>query len=200
MLRMEKAILAGIIITFALVMCGFSAQRDDISDRILRLHVIANSDEQADQDLKLQVRDRILREGAAYFSEHSDKAAVVKDVEKRIPELTLAAQDEVKKQGYSYPVTLQMEKTHFNTRVYNDVTLPAGTYDALKVVIGAGEGQNWWCVMFPPMCLPAAEETQELSDVLTEEELKTVEGEKKFEIRFKALEVYEDFVRWVNGE
>ena len=200
MLRIEKAVLAGIIITFALVMCDFSAQRDDISDKILRLHVIANSDELADQELKIQVRDRILREGAAGFSGQTDKAAVAREVEQRIPELTRAAQDEIQKQGYDYPVTLQMEKTHFDTRVYNDVTLPAGVYDALRVVIGTGEGQNWWCVMFPPMCLPAAEETQALSDVLTEGELQTVEGGKKFEIRFKTLEVYEEFLRWVRGE
>ncbi len=199
MVRMEKAILAGLIISFAFVMCGFSAQRDDISDRILRLHVIANSDSESDQALKLKVRDRILEEGATYFTEDGSKAQAQDDVRAHMDELTNAARDEIRKQGYDYPVALSMEKTRFGTREYSSVTLPAGEYDALKVVIGSGKGKNWWCVMFPPMCLPAAEEKGELGSVLTEGEMDTVEGEKKYEIRFKALEIYEEFVDWVHG-
>ena len=96
------------------------------------------------------------------------------------------------KNGYNYPVDVELKNTHFNTRVYDEVTLPAGNYDALRVIIGDGNGKNWWCVMFPPMCLPAAEEKCELSEVLDESELKIVSNKSRYEVKFKVVELFEE--------
>ena len=101
--------------------------------------------------------------------------------------------------GYTYPVTVELEQTYFPTREYEQVTLPAGTYEALRVCIGAAEGHNWWCVIFPPMCLPAAEEPQELADVLDAQQLQIVEGQNRYVIKFKALEYYEQIKAWLAG-
>jgi len=200
MLKIEKALLTGLMITFFLTMCGFTAQRDDIADKVLRFHVVANSDSEEDQALKLRVRDRILRETAGLFSEYDGKAVSERGIEKRIPLLRGLALDEIHRQGYEYDVQIFLGKTHFNTRAYEEVTLPAGTYDALNVIIGEGKGKNWWCVMFPPMCLPSAEEKEVLSDVLSEEEMETVEGEQGYEIRFKFLEIYEEFMERIRSK
>ena len=86
--------------------------------------------------------------------------------EQNLQDIQKVAQEEVYRQGYDYPVKVELTNMHFNTRVYETVTLPAGEYDALRVSIGEAQGHNWWCVMFPPMCLPAAEESKELQDVL----------------------------------
>ena len=116
-------------------------------------------------------------------------------------ELREAAQDEVYRQGYSYPVSMELTHMYFTTRVYGETALPAGYYEALRVTIGAGAGHNWWCVIFPAMCLPVAEESQELDGVLNEEQMEIVEeGESaQYEIKFKALEWYEQIVDWFRG-
>ena len=88
----------------------------------------------------------------------------------------------------------------FNTRVYGDIAMPAGNYDALRITIGEGAGHNWWCVMYPPICLPAAEEKQELSDVLDDGQLQIVENEPQYEIKFKFVEIYESIAQFFAGE
>ena len=152
---------------------------------------MANSDSEEDQALKLAVRDRILQEGSAVMDGVSNKEDAIEAAQEAIPALEKAAQEEIRERGYSYPVSIAIEKVYFPTRQYGDTTLPAGKYDALRVVIGSGEGHNWWCVLFPALCLPAAEDTPELSEVLTPGELDTVQGGEKYEVRFKLWEMYE---------
>ena len=94
---------------------------------------------------------------------------------------------------------MELERTYFPTREYEQVTLPAGMYEALRVCIGNAEGHNWWCVIFPPMCLPAAEESQELEDVLDAQQLQIVEGQNRYIIKFKTLEYYEQRKAWLAG-
>ena len=138
------------------------------------------------------MRDRVLSYSKDIFVDVADK----KDAEKLTNDNLLAikrvAQEEVLKNGYNYPVDVELKNTHFNTRVYDEVTLPAGNYDALRVIIGDGNGKNWWCVMFPPMCLPAAEEKCELSEVLDESELKIVSNKSRYEVKFKVVELFEE--------
>ena len=116
--------------------------------------------------------------------------------QENLEEIQRAAQQEVYKQGYDYPVSVELTNMRFNTRKYETVTLPAGDYDALRVSIGSAQGKNWWCVMFPPMCLPAAEQSKELSDVLDPAQMEIVEGGDQYEIKFKTIEVIEDIKSW----
>ena len=109
--------------------------------------------------------------------------------------VTAAAQDEIRKNGYPYDVHVELGEAWFDTRVYDDITLPAGEYEAVKVVIGEGEGKNWWCVMFPPMCVSAAEEvasdSEALEQVLDEQQNTLVQNGEKYKIKFKSVEIYE---------
>ena len=197
----EKAICLGLILAVLVSFTGFATQCEDIPDRVLRLHILANSDSEEDQALKLKVRDRIVTESAGLFDQVTDRESARAVVEKNMDALREAAQDEVYRQGYSYPVSMELTHMYFTTRVYGETALPAGYYEALRVTIGAGAGHNWWCVIFPAMCLPVAEESQELDGVLNEEQMEIVEeGESaQYEIKFKALEWYEQMVDWFRG-
>ena len=187
----EKSLCLAFIFTVLISFTGLTAGCEDISNRVLRLHVLANSDSAEDQSLKLKVRDRILAESAGMLDQIQNKEQAERAVKARLIQFKTAAADEIKKQGYDYPVNVELTHMYFTTREYNEVTLPAGNYDALRVTIGKAEGHNWWCVIFPAMCLPAAEEPKELSDVLNANQLKIVEGKGGFEVKFKSVELYE---------
>ncbi|MFQ9951905.1 MAG: stage II sporulation protein R [Clostridium sp.] len=175
---------------------GFAGQCETISDRVLRVHVLANSDSQEDQALKLKVRDKVLECSAYMLDDAQDLNQAEALTEQNLQDIQKVAQEEVYRQGYDYPVKVELTNMHFNTRVYETVTLPAGEYDALRVSIGEAQGHNWWCVMFPPMCLPAAEESKELQDVLDPAQMEIVEGGSQYEVKFKTIEVLEDIKSW----
>lgn len=195
-LRIEASILVALFICCALNITAFSKQCDSIRDKMLRMHVIANSDSEADQALKLKVRDAVLKEGKEIFN----GSVTAKQAEEKIlphtEQLRQTALDVIKNEGYNYDVQITVQKEYFSTRTYdNYVTLPAGYYTAVKVIIGEGAGQNWWCVMFPPMCLPAADAECEISDVLTEEETEIVTGTEKYQFKFKIVEFFENLLK-----
>lgn len=189
--NLHLAVACGLIFSILLSICGFSAHCERIRDRVFRLHILANSDSEEDQACKLAVRDRLLQEGELLFAGAQSEADAAALAAEALPQLQAVAQDEVFRQGYDYPVRVEVTRCSFNTRVYEETTLPAGEYEALRVILGDGAGHNWWCVMFPPMCLPAAQESETLSEVLKEEEMDIVEGGTKYEIKFKAVELYE---------
>ncbi len=199
MKMIEKSICLALILTILLSFTGLTAACEDISTRVLRLHVLANSDSAQDQALKLKVRDRILLESAGLFDRVADKQQAEDKVRTELPKLKAAAEDEIRKQGYDYPVQVELTNMYFTTRKYDSITLPAGDYDALRVTIGKAEGHNWWCVIFPPMCLPAAEAPQELSDVLNSNQLQIVEGKGGFEVKFLSVELYEKFKAYLEN-
>jgi stage II sporulation protein R len=188
----EKGLLLAFIMTVLLSFTGLTAGCEDISNRVLRLHVLANSDSAEDQALKLKVRDRILTECSGMMDAVKNKDQAEAAVKDRLNQIEAAAADEIKKQGYDYPVSVELTNMYFSTREYNTVTMPAGNYDALRVTIGKAEGHNWWCVIYPAMCLPAAEEPKELDDVLNQNQLQIVEGKGDFEVKFKSVEIYEE--------
>lgn len=189
--NLHLAVACGLIFSILLSICGFSAHCDRIRDQVFRLHILANSDSEEDQSCKLAVRDRLLREGEFLFGGAQSETEAAALAAEALPRLQAVAQDEVFRQGYDYPVRVEVARCSFNTRVYEETTLPAGEYEALRVILGDGAGHNWWCVMFPPMCLPAAQESETLSEVLEEEEMDIVESGTKYEIKFKAVELYE---------
>lgn len=195
-LRIEASILVALFICCALNITAFSKQCDSIRDKMLRMHVIANSDSEADQALKLKVRDAVLKEGKEIFNGSVTAEQAEEKILPHTEQLRQTALDVIKNEGYNYDVQITVQKEYFSTRTYdNYVTLPAGYYTAVKVIIGEGAGQNWWCVMFPPMCLPAADAECEISDVLTEEETEIVTGTEKYQFKFKIVEFFENLLK-----
>lgn len=191
-IKIEASVLAALLICCVLNISSFSEECKNIRSKMLRMHVIANSDSNADQELKLKVRDAVLAEGKEIF----DGSVTADDAKSKIlPEterLRKAALEVIENEGFSYDVKITVADEYFDTRTYDNlVTLPAGYYTAVKVIIGEGKGHNWWCVMFPPMCLPAATKECELSDVLEESETEIVEGGNKYKFKFKIVEIYE---------
>jgi stage II sporulation protein R len=187
----EKVLLLSFILTVLFSFTGLTAGCEEIPNHVLRLHVLANSDSASDQALKLKVRDRILKECSGMMDNVNNKEEAVGAVKSKLPLLKTAAADEIRKQGYDYPVNVELTNMYFTTREYDSATLPAGSYDALRVTIGKAEGHNWWCVIFPAMCLPAAEEKKQLSDVLNDSQLGIVQDREGFEVKFKSVEIYE---------
>ncbi len=192
MKRIEKAVLIGLILS--ILVGNFSAFASDcnsVRKNVLRLHILANSDSTEDQALKLKVRDRILEETGDLFESTADlkdaEAVAMQNLEK----VKLVAEAVVCAEGYDYPIEVTFCNMYFNTRTYDKFTMPAGRYDALRVTIGNAEGKNWWCVLYPPLCLPAAQPEKQLEDVLEEDEMEVVSASPKYEIRFAFLEIFE---------
>lgn len=193
----EKCLLFGFFCAVLFSMLGFTAQCESIPDKVFRLHVLANSDSAEDQALKLRVRDRILEESAGLMDGVSTREEAEVAAAQSLPKLQAAAEDEIRQAGYEYPVQAKITRMYFPTRQYESVTLPAGEYDALRITIGEAKGKNWWCVLFPALCLPVAEDSAQLSDVLSSGQLDVVQG--NYEIRFKAVEWYEQLKDWLEN-
>ena len=196
-LRMLRAAVCIAFLTALMAaLTGFASLEADcqgISDKVLRLHILANSDSGEDQALKIQVRDRVLQESQALFTASQNKQEAMAQVQQRLPDLQRIAQEEVYAQGYDYPVTVGLSQTYFPTKQYDTVTFPAGQYDALQIRIGEAQGQNWWCVLFPSLCVPAASGVQ-MDDVLDASELDLVEHGQAYQVKFKVVEWYEGFM------
>lgn len=189
--KIKISVTVGIVVAILFSICSFAKTSEEIRSDVLRLHVIANSDTSVDQNLKLRLRDYILQEGNDIFNGSVNVENAVKKIEPVLPDLEKSAKAFVNQAGFDYDVKISLSNEYFTTRTYEAVTLPAGKYLALRVVIGSGEGHNWWCVMFPPMCVPAADKKDEIENVFSEKEIKLVESKPKYEPRFKVVEIYE---------
>lgn len=130
-----------------------------IRSNTLRLHIIANSDEDYDQALKLKVRDRVISETGKLFAEVEGKSEAKALAIYSVNDIKATAEKVVAEEGYNYPISVEITETWFETRSYDGFTLPAGNYDAVQIVIGAGEGHNWWCVLYPQLCIPGAKDS-----------------------------------------
>lgn len=163
-----------------------------LAGQVLRLHVIANSDSAEDQALKLQVRDSILSAAGDSLSGISDRQTAEAILAKNLQALADAGAKTVSAAGYDYPVSVSLSDHWFPTREYEDFSLPAGTYRALRVVIGSGEGQNWWCVVFPPLCFGSVCEKSEATAAmagLSEDEVALITGaDGGYVIKFRLIE------------
>lgn len=142
-----------VFIYIALLSFNYSkAISSNLSDSVFRLHIIANSDSSADQELKLKVRDKIIEYMNTLTSTSSDKKDVISIVNNHLDSFKEIALNTIKENGYNYDVNIEIGNFHFPTKSYGDISFPAGNYDALKIEIGDAIGQNWWCVLFPPLC------------------------------------------------
>ena len=189
--KLEIALVIGLIVSIVFCSVGsFASTCEGIRENVLRLHILANSDSKEDQALKLKVRDRILQETGDLFYAETKQGAEQK-VSAQLDRVQHIAEDEIKRQGYEYPVQVELTNMFFDTRQYGEITMPAGRYDAMRVTIGTAQGKNWWCVLYPPLCLAAAEPEQELSQALTDEQVDLVEKNPKYEVRFAIVELWE---------
>lgn len=201
--RWELALLLGVAIA-ALAGVWLDRSQAALSDQVIRLHVLANSDSEADQALKLKVRDRVLGAASDYFVPRATLEETREVLTEHLADIAAAGADQVAEEGYQYPVTVSLEDNYwFPTKQYTDFALPAGEYTALRVVIGEGAGQNWWCVVFPPLCLGSVSETAAqtaLSDGFTQDQVSLITGEDEgYVVKFKAIELWEGFQHWITG-
>lgn len=193
------ALFLGAVLLFSVLLTYAHNTQTDIANGVIRLHIIADSNTATDQALKLKVRNRILKESESWLNEVSDRAEAMQVFKMHTAEIEQAAQDEIKRNGRNYPVRVEIGRSIFPTKTYGSVILPAGEYDAVRLIIGSGKGENWWCVMFPPLCfvngaaqLPPDSEEYLRSSLTTEEyELITGQesGELPVQIKFKLVEL-----------
>ena len=188
--RWELALMLAVAMA-GLLGVRLGAEQQALSGQMIRLHVVANSDSQADQALKLQVRDAVLEQSAVYTA-GLDRQDALEALREALPHLGQIAADTVARAGYRYPVRLSVEEAWFPTKEYQDFALPAGTYTALRVELGEARGKNWWCVVFPPLCLGSV--TQQAAQAgFTQDELGLITGgDEGYVIRFKLMEWWEE--------
>lgn len=174
----------------------FTAAAEGVRENVVRLHILANSDTQADQQVKLKVRDALLQKNTALLTCGVNTENARLYFEECKDELLQTVKEVLAENGFTYGAKITLEKEYFETRTYGELTFPAGEYMALRVVLGEGEGHNWWCVMFPPLCVPAADgveaDSKNTADYLSPGEDDLVNGGKKYVIKFKLLEIYEE--------
>ena len=168
---------------------------ESINDKVLRLHILANSDTDYDQQLKLKVRDYIIEKTGYIFSNSDSLEDAIYNVKLHLDDINNFAQQTIYDNGYDYSVKTYIDKEYFETRKYDDFYMPAGEYNSLKIVIGEGRGHNWWCVMYPNMCFhgavyeaPDKEAGESLQRVLSEDEYDAVLKSRKYRVRFKFIE------------
>jgi len=198
MKRIELAVLIGIVTAVLLAsFTSFAQECSRIRGEVLRLHVLANSDSEEDQELKLAVRDAVLEGTGEIFTQAPGKAFVQETAQEHLELVRSIAQAVVDSRGYDYTVQVAIVNMYFETRTYQAATLPAGHYDALRITIGKGEGRNWWCVMFPPMCIPAAsgQEGQEL-----EAQIASLGQQPQYEPKFAVVELWESIADRFSGQ
>ena len=194
-------IITGIMVTILVFIgVGYKKQcqlQQQMAEKVLRFHVLANSDSEEDQNLKLAVRDAV----GGFMQEKTknldSKMECEKMVAEQMSEIEAVAEQVITEAGYSYEVHAELANCKFPIKTYGDYTFPAGNYDALKLTIGEGKGQNWWCVMYPNMCFQNSmyevvnEESEEnLRAVLDEEEYQAVLNSGNYKVRFRLLEIF----------
>ncbi len=170
---------------------------NDIANSVFRLHVIANSDSDEDQNLKYIVRDKLLEYMNELCINCSTKEEAISIAQNNLNNFKELALQTIREEGFDYSVNVNIGNFEFPTKYYGDISLPAGYYDALKVEIGEAKGQNWWCVMFPPLCFTDVtsgvvpeESKEDLENTLTDEEFSIVsDNSLDIQVKFKILEI-----------
>lgn len=198
MRKKEWFVLIACIISIACsCVCSFGEECSFIRENTLRLHILANSDSPADQALKLKIRDAVLSHSGELFSGCDTRQKMVSAAQEQLSDIQRIAEQTAMHNGYDLPVTVSVTDMFFETRRYDNVLLPAGTYTAVRIELGEAAGKNWWCVLYPPLCVSAAqagftEEEAQISDsLLQQEEL------PRYRVRLAVVEWWESLCRWV---
>lgn len=193
MWKIFKLFVVLLLILGAIYVYSLYKDQQLLNDQIIRLHVVADTDATTDQEVKLLVRDEILSLVEAIKNDANSKSEVLMRLKEQLPTLQEAANKVIKNAGKQYEAVVTLEEEAFPTRLYDTFALPAGIYDSLKITIGSGEGKNWWCVVFPNLCLPAT--AIEVEDTATaagfpEALSKTLTREEGYEVRFWFLDCF----------
>lgn len=175
---------------------SLSDTTESLREEVLRLHILANSDSAEDQQLKLEVRDALLASSETLFDGADSPEEMIALAEDSLDEIERIAADVIARAGECYEVHAEVVRTAFDARTYESLTMPAGVYDAVRVSIGEAKGHNWWCVMYPPLCIPAAEtvtaDEDTVKDYFSEAELDVMQHPQRYRVRFKCLELLDD--------
>lgn len=196
--NIELSILFGLIFAILLSFARFDAACSDIRENVVRLHIIANSDSKSDQELKLKIRDEILKLNGDIFENTKNYEEALLITEKNLPLFEKAANRIIRENGFSYRAVASIGDTYFETREYETFTLPAGTYKSLNIRLGKAAGKNWWCVVFPAVCIPPAAD-RDLSKSVNDEGVKITSNPQKYVMKFKAVEIFEDIKKLFNS-
>ena len=199
--RLIIVLLLLILFIFIPAISYVSAVSNNIANGVFRLHVIANSDSPEDQNLKYIVRDELIKYMNTLAKDCTSKQEVIEIAQNNISNFENIAKKTIQDNGFNYNVTVEIGNFDFPTKTYGDITLPAGTYDSLKIKIGKSEGQNWWCVMFPPLCfvdvttgIVPEESKKEMKEAMPEEEYSLISNTNNSEVnfKFKLIEFFEN--------
>ncbi len=197
---MKKILILLAVVVISLSMMSYLPVHgeEEIYDSVVRLHVIANSDSESDQALKLTVRDALLEKMPTVLEGADDRESALVKLEASLDELQRTAEETVRNAGYDYTVSVTLGSERYPEKSYESVCFPAGEYKSLQVKIGEADGKNWWCVLFPQLCLSGARRAEEafVEVGLTPEQYKiiTETDNTKYKLRFKILEVIEDAI------
>ena len=195
--RIISLVLLGISVLTVTACAALQAQSQRMAEKIIRLHVVANSDSDADQAVKLRVRDAVLREAQNVLSDASDAKQAITA---QLPALEAAANAELRRQGSGDTACVSFRRELFPTRDYDTFSLPSGVYQSLRVTIGEGAGHNWWCVVFPPLCTTAAtgdmEEAAQDAGLSEEDVALITRSDEGYILKFKSIELWE---QWAAG-
>lgn len=191
-----KSAIIAFVLTVIYSVIPFQAVCAEIPNDVFRFHILANSDSEEDQALKLKVRDKVLEKTKILFDTANSKSDAEEFVKANLETIEKIAQNEVYKNGYNYPVKAEVVNMHFDTRYYESYTLPSGMYDALRITIGNAKGHNWWCVMYPSICISTVDEGKDRAkDALSDDEYSVV-TDNKVEYKFFIVELFQKiFVR-----
>ena len=193
-----RALVCGFVLAALCSFFPFAAACGQLPRDVVRLHVVANSNGAEDQAVKLLVRDAVLEEAARWYQGASSMEEASSQLCTHLQSIAGAARQVLGEQGVGYSATAQMTEMYFPTRDYGDFRLPAGRYRTLRVTLGEGAGKNWWCVVFPSLCLPAATQEEALL-TLPEGERQVVEGGQNVQVKLKAVELWESLREWLRG-
>ncbi len=169
----------------------FAKECGQIRNEVLRLHIIPNSNTQEDQRIKLVIREKMLEIDEQLFLNAGSRDKAIEIAKENIENINNMVSETLGVNGFGYGAKVEVCKMFFNTREYDTFTLPAGRYDAIRVTLGEGKGNNWWCVLYPTLCVPAASKKQDINEVLTKSQQELIEGKSEYEIRFASVEIWE---------
>ena len=186
-----KSLCIAFVLTVIYSTLPFEAECTEISKETFRLHILANSDSENDQALKIKVRDRVLEYTEDLFNDAKSKIDAEKVIAENIQDINNVAYAVILNNGYNYPVKTEITNMYFTTRYYDNYTLPSGMYDALRITIGNGKGHNWWCVMYPTICVSPVEEKDEKAKEAFEEKQYDIVTNTKLQYKFKIVEIFE---------
>lgn len=188
-----KSACIAFVLTVIYSVIPFEAQCSELSQDVFRLHILANSDSEADQSLKIKVRDKVLDYTEDLFNSAKTKEEAESVISDNLQSISNVAYQTVLDNGYDYVVTAEITNMYFTTRYYEGYTLPSGMYDALRITIGEGEGHNWWCVMYPSICISSAEDKESKAKEALDDDEYNIVCNEQYQYKFKVVEMFEKF-------